>query len=526
MTARRAVRSAVVWGVILGYLVYTEIRQFSIDFPTVELREQFAQSLGSNTALAAIIGPARDLDTVGGYVSWRMFGLLVILGAIWALLVATRLMRGEEDAGRWEVLLAGRTRRRHAAVQAMLGLAAGWLVLWALIAVATVAGGRLPEVGFSVTESLFYATAATASAAMFLAVGALTSQLAATRRQANGLAAAVFGVAYLIRMVADSGTGLDWMRWLSPLGWVENLAPLTDPQPLALIPIVVLVVAASSAAIVLADRRDVGAGAWVRQPSARTSTALLESPGLLVVRLERWVAISWVVGLGLMALVFGVVAEAAAEGNVGVEGIEEVVGRLGGQEGGAKAWIGYEFLFVAAFVGFVAANQISAMWGEEGDGHLDHLLARPVSRARWLAGRVGFGVALLVAVGVATGVGGWVGLVLMDSDIGFMEMLGAGLNVTVPALFVLGVGTLLYGVAPRWAVRAIYALVLWTFLVELVGSSITTNEWLLDTAVLTHIGPVPADTLNWAALGWLVGLGGLAGVIGLLAFNRRDLVAG
>ena len=80
---------------------------------------------------------------------------------------------------------------------------------------------------------------------MFLAIGALTSQLSPTRRQANGLAAAVFGVSFLVRMAADTVAGLDWMRWASPLGWVENLHPLTGSQPLALVPILLLTVAAA-----------------------------------------------------------------------------------------------------------------------------------------------------------------------------------------------------------------------------------------------------------------------------------------
>ena len=46
-----------------------------------------------------------------------------MLGAVWALLVATRLTRGEEDAGRWELLLAGGTTRGRALSLVMAGLA-------------------------------------------------------------------------------------------------------------------------------------------------------------------------------------------------------------------------------------------------------------------------------------------------------------------------------------------------------------------------------------------------------------------
>ncbi len=396
-------------------------------------------------------------------------------------------------------------------------------MLWALTAALTVAAGSRPSVGFSASASLFYATAGTASAAMFLAVGAVTSQLGRTRRQANGIAGAAFAVAYLIRVVADSGAGRAWMRWASPLGWVENLQPLTGSRPLALVPVVLLVAVAAGAAVILAGRRDVGAAILTRREAATTRTRLLSGPTALVTRLERWVALAWIGGLATLALIFGVVARSAAEANLGDTSIEEAVGRLGGQAIGAAAWIGYEFLYLAALVAFAAAGQISALRNEEADGHLDNLVARPVSRRRWLAGRLGFAVALVALAGLACGIGGWVGVTSPHSDLGFATMVQAGVNLVAPALLVLGVGTLLYGLSARLAVPILYALVLWSFVVQIVGSSITTNHWLLDTSVLSHLGPVPATRPDWGAVAWLVALGVITGLAGLLVFDRRDL---
>ncbi len=160
-------------------------------------------------------------------------------------------------------------------------------------------------------------------------------------------------------------------------------------------------------------------------------------------------AVLWALTAGctLLAMVFGVVARSTAAGNVGVQMPEQVVGRLGGHQVGAAAWMGYEFLWIAALVAFAAAAQISGVRGEEADGHLDNLLARPVSRSTWLAGRLGFGVVLVLAAGLASGAGGWIGVAARHSAIGFRAMMQAGLNVTVPGLFILGLGTLLYGLA-------------------------------------------------------------------------------
>jgi ABC-2 type transport system permease protein len=236
--------------------------------------------------------------------------------------------------------------------------------------------------------------------------------------------------------------------------------------------------------------------------------------------------VSWIGGLAVLGVIFGVTARSAAAGNVAVNSIEQQVSRLGSHPGSAAAaWIGYEFLYLGALVAFAAAAQISAVHGEEADGRLDNLLARRLGRGSWLAGRLGFGAVLMLAVGLAAGAGGWIGLAARHGGTGVAAMMQAGLNIAVPALFILGLGTLLYGLAPRLAAPVLYAVVLWSFLIEIIGSSITSSHWLLDTAVFTHLGPVPATSLNWTAVGWLTGLALAAALAGIAAFRRRDLAA-
>ena len=104
-------------------------------------------------------------------------------------------------------------------------------------------------------------------------------------------------------------------------------------------------------------------------------------------------------------------------------------------------------------------------------------------------------------------------------------MLAAGLNTAVPGLVVLGVGALLYGLAPRLAAPVLYALVLWSFVVETFGTSLTDNRWVLDTSLMTHLGPVPAADLQWPTIALLLAAAALAAVLGAIAFGRRDLVS-
>lgn len=524
-TAIRAARPALVWGVLFGLLIANEALTYHSTFPTAASRQEFAASFGGNAGLSAVIGPGRQLDTIEGVVAWRMFGLMLIVGAVWGLLTATKLLRGEEDSGRWELLLSGRTSRRHATVQALVGLGVGWLVLWVVTASITVAVGSRATVGLSVSQSVVYALAGCASAAVFLAVGALASQLAGTRRQANGMAAAVFGVAYLIRLLADAGLGLEGLRWASPLGWIENVRPLTDPQPWAFLPVAVLVVGLTLATIGTAGRRDVGVAAWSRRRSTAPGLDAVTRPASLwslAWYLERWVVLAWIVGLGLLALVFGITAGVAADAGFG-SNVDETVGRLGGSGSVMEAWVGYEFLYLAAILAFAAATQIASLRDEEAEGHLDNLLVRPVTRSRWLLGRLTVAATLVVGSGAAVAVGGWAGV--SGHGIGLVPMLEAGLSTAVPGLVVLGLGALIYGTLPRLAAPTLYVLVLWSFLVETFGTSLTDNQRILDTSLLTHLGPVPAADLNTPAVLTFLGSALALTALGLLGFRRRDLSA-
>ena len=71
----------------------------------------------------------------------------------------------------------------------------------------------------------------------FIAVGGLTSQLFGTRRRASGAAGLTLGATFLLRMVADGSSGLGWLRWFTPFGWLEELRPFADERrvPLALL---------------------------------------------------------------------------------------------------------------------------------------------------------------------------------------------------------------------------------------------------------------------------------------------------
>jgi ABC-2 type transport system permease protein len=520
--ARRAVRSGAAWGLVFGLFIVVQTHAYTSTYKTQAARDLLARSYGSNVAMNALLGSERAVNTVAGFASWRFVGILSVLGSIWGLLTSTRLMRGEEDAGRYDLLLAGPTTRRRAGGQALAGLGAGLLALFALTVAGAIVTGRSPSAGFSLAQCLYFSVTLVAGAAMFLAIGALASQLASTRRRAAAMAGVVFGLAYALRMVADTNQGLHWLIWLSPLGWVEETRPLTHPNPVALLPVLILLIAVTAVTLQLAGTRDAGAASLPGRDSAPPHLTLLGRPAGLAVRLMRPVALAWLFAVAAFAVLIGTTAESSAQDAAGSQGIQQAIGRLGGHGSLVADGIGLEFLILALLTALIAVGQITAMRTEEADGYLENLLVRPVSRVAWFAGRLGLSCLLLLAAGLLAGMGAWAGVASQPSGIRFWSLLTAGLNVVPPALFLLGLGALVLGAWPRLTSHVVYGYLAWSFLVEFAGGVIHTSHWLLDTSVFFHMVPAPAASPDWSSMAVLTGLGVAGAVLGGLLLGRRD----
>ncbi len=522
LTARKSVRSGVIWGYIFGIAIASSAVSYTRIYKTPAQRDALAAAYGSNKATSALFGPAPQLQTVAGFTVFKISMTLMFLGAVWGLLTSTRLLRGEEDNGRWELLLAGQITRRGAAVQALGGLSAGVFTLWALTGLLTVLTGLDSSVGIAAGAALYFALAMAATAVMFLAAGALTSQLAATRRQAASYAAWFLGVSYAVRMIADAGVGLHGLIWASPLGWVEELQPLTAPQPLALLPVIAFTAVLAAVAVRLAGTRDVGAGVVPDRASGRPHLRLLSGPTGLAIRLARPAVLSWWAAIAVSGLLFGLIARSAGTTISGAS-VQQVFSKLGAPGTGADAALGVCFLILAVLAAFAAAGQITAARSEESAGRLDHLLARPVSRSWWLAGRLLVAVVALLAGGVAAGVFAWLGAASQHAGLSFGTLVEAGLNVVPPAIAILGISVLPLGLRPRVTPIAVYALLGWSLLVVIIGGIGATSHWVLDTSVFHQMASAPAVPPHWEANGVMVAIGVASALTGGIAFNRRDL---
>lgn len=520
-TGRKGVRSGSLWGLVFGFYVATQALTYATSYKSLASRHVLVQEFGKNVGISALVGPATRIGTVAGFTAWKCLTVLAIIGAVWGILTSTKLTRGEEDAGRWELLLTGGVTRKSAAQQALLGLAAGAAALFVLTAIITAAVGHSSKVEISAGGAVYFSLAITSSAFMFLAIGALCAEVATSRRQAAGLASALLGASYALRMVADSGASLSWLRWATPLGWVEELQPLTKPRPIAFVPIVVTIVLFGLTAVVVAGRRDLGTGSLPDQTSIDRIRRLPTTPVGLGLYLSRSTLIAWSVSIIAYGLLLGSIAKSGGKIITSSRTLRLAFARLG--VSGAEAYLSVALLILAVALSFVAVGQANATRGEESSGQLENLLVRPYSRFEWLVERTVQGVVVLAVGGVLAGVATWGGAVSDGAHVGFSALLESGLNVAVPAVLLLGVGMFAIAIIPRFVSTVTYGLLALFFLIEILGSAVNLNHLVLDLSAFHQMAASPAAPINWTANAVMVVVALSLTCIGLAVFQRRDL---
>lgn len=440
-------------------------------------------------------------------------------------MTSTRLVRGEEDAGRWELLLAGRTTRRAAMLQVLAGLAVSALVMWATMSCVVALVGGSSSVKIGVSAAVFYSATVMSAAVMFLAVGVLASQLAATRRAAAAYAGAALGSAFLVRMSADTVSGLAWLRWASPLGWLEQARPLTGSHPAPLGLALLVAGGCGYTAVRLAGGRDLGSAVLGNRSGGRAHLGSVDSVLGLVRREVQGVATAWLAGTAVLAGVIGSETSLAARALSDSESAAKVLVRLGGTKGVGRAYLGVSFELVALLLILTVANQVTALRDEEASGRLDNLLSQPVSRPRWLGARVGVALGWIVAIASSAGLVVWATTGDQHLGISWVRYVEGAVNLAPAALVVLGLGVLVFGTKPRLTRPAVYGYTAWALLAQLLAAAVPSARWAADTSVLHQMGAVPARSLDWWSAAAMTAVAVSAATVGALAFFRRDMAA-
>jgi ABC-2 type transport system permease protein len=491
---------------------------FKTGYKTAASRAAVYATTAHDAALTALAGPIFG-SSVGALTAWKYGGASAALAALMSIFIVTRHTRGDEEAGRLE-LVGSTTVGRHTALAVGLALAAAASCLLAVL----IAAG-LAVVGLPATGSVAIGLAVASCGLVFAAVAGVTAQLAGSARGARGSAIGLLVTVYVLQSVAASAAGLHWLGWLSPVYWAEQVRAFAGDRwavlalPLACTAVIAIV------APVLESRRDVGAGLVQPRPGPAAAGRTLRSPLALAWRLQHGSFIGWAVGTLLLGVAVGSVAKGIGSMLGSGKGIREAVTRLGGQAGLSDAYLAAIMSLVGLAAAGYAISAVLRLRSDEAAGRADPLLATAMGRIGWSASQLVVAAAGAAIVLAAAGLGAGISYGSQVGGIGVQlpRLLGAALA-QLPAVLVLaGVAVLLVGMLPRICVGAAWAALAVVALLVLLGPTLRLAQWVQDISPFSHVPRLPGGTVSAAPLIWLSVIAVALAAAGLAGLRRRDI---
>ena len=516
--ATRQVRrgTAVILFVVPGLsaLVVAQYRQTFAD----ALDGASLQALAENPAIRTLFGTPVALDDPGGFTVWRTGTFGAVLVGVWALLTATRITRGEEDAGRWDLLMAGRLR-----LPTVVGFHLG-VVVAAQLLVGCALAAAMTLAGTDVMGSVRYGTAIGLVGVFFAAVGTCTAQLVADRRTAAGIATAVLGTGLLLRMIADGVPSAAWLRWLTPFGLLAETGPYSADR---VAPLVVLFVAGAlvaALATAISRARDLGAGAIPVADTRPARTRLLSSLPRFAVRRSLRGLFGWAVGLGAYFLLIGLLASSLTGFLTDNPRFAELAAEAGFTRlGTVEGYVGALYGLLGIPLGIYAASRVSADAADEAEGRFTMLYALPVSRTGWARASAAVATVACLMLAMVAGAATWLGTGWVGAPLGPWDALSGALNAVPVSLLCLGAALLALGWAPR-AVLPIGVLpAAGGYLLYVLAQSFGWPQWMTSLSPFAHVAAVPAAPPDWPGTLGILAIAVALATAGAVGFSRRDL---
>ncbi len=502
---------------VIGGVTAAVVAQYAVTFADPQAASGLAL-IAENPAIRVLFGAPRALDTAGGFTVWRIGMFTAVAAAVWGVTAATRLTRGEEDAGRTSLLLAGPLTPARLQAQRLMVLL-GWQALLAgtiwVALLATGAAGRGAAV---------YASGIGLVAVFYTAVGGLCGQLAGSRHAATEWSFVVFAAGVLLRMVGDARADWAWWGWLSPFGLVSASAPYAGDR---LLPLVVLAAAGlgvGAVGVALAGGRDVGAGLVpVRRNQSGRFWLLRSVTGFAVRRtLPGWRG--WAIGLGAYFALIGALSVSLTEFLVANPRFAELASRAGFAElTTVQGYVAALLFLLPVPLGLFGALQLGLDAADEERGRLTLILTLPLARLHWALVRLAVVVVACCLLAISTGFAVYLGASTAGAPLGLDEAVAGAVNALPATLLAVAAAQLALGWAPRAVVAVGATPVVGGFVVWTLAGTFAWPGWVAALSPFDHLTTVPATSPDWTGAVAMVLISIALAGLGLVGHRRRDL---
>jgi ABC-2 type transport system permease protein len=510
---RDRVRIAV-WILAILVVVISTVASVKGLYPTQADLDTAAAASEDNAAAIIFNGPPQGLDTVGGQVAFQTGTFGLILMGLMSIFMLARATRGEEEAGRSELLRSLPLGDHALPGAALLTVTAMNVATGALVALA------LAVLGLPATGSVVFGLSFTAFGLLLTAVTLIAAQVTENTRVVYGIGGLVLGMSFVMRAVGDIGDGT--VSWLSPIGWAQKTRPYAGEAWWPFVIIMATTALLAWGASVLSRHRDIGAGLVAPRAGRVHAAPSLGSPIGLATRIQRGAFIGWGAGLVVLAVAYGSITDSIHEFVKDNKSLADIVAAQG-QGTIVEQYLAMSFRILALVSAAFAIQAVQRIRNEEMNTRAELVLATAVSRIRFAASHLALSFGGTLVILAVAGAGFGVSDAIVTGDPDAMLKSFVGMIVFTPAVWLLAAFTIaLVGTVPRASAWS-WALLGVCFVIGFFGQLLDLPQWIVDLSPFQHVPQYPAAALTASPLVLLVAVSAALTAVGLGGLRRRDI---
>lgn len=503
-------------------------------------------AMGTLAQFFRFLGDPYQIQTAEGFITYRILELFVPLAiSFWPILAGVRLVRGEEERGSMDVLLATPRSRVRLLLARLAALLSALILIGLLFALGLLAGQAKLEGHVTVVRTLLVGLNLSLLAFFFGSLALLFSQFTLSRAVAAGWASALLVFTMLLDSTGRVLNG-SWIQYLSPFYYYNlnrPLIPSFPDQPMAAVLLAGLALLCIGASLLLFVRRDIGGLAFSRSgrrqaDNHRVASSLNQAEHALstrsVIFQTLWrdglAAFWWEVGVLFVCVYCFLLALDAQQVLYQVIRENALLRQLvfDTPVNTNAALLGtFLFTFMPALV-VAFAFTLALKWSSDlENGRLEVLFSTPQTRGKVLLARFGANTLVILVAPLVTWLVVLLGAQLAHLPVNQGRIFAASFNMLPMALITIG---LVYALAGRLHYASLVSLIsiyiVLAFMEELLEGTITMPVWLMDLSIFHLYGNPVFLGVNWTNFLAMTAVAFVLLLIGLFQFRCADIKLG
>ncbi|MCI8669659.1 MAG: ABC transporter permease [Lachnospiraceae bacterium] len=491
-------------------------------YPTQADRQIVAESM-SNPVMVAMMGKAygKDNYSLGALMSQQSLLFTIVAVAIMNILIVNRNLRGDEEAGRIELIRSKSTGRLFNVLATTI-VCVGINILLSLLVGLSLTALNIESINF--VGSMMFGIVLGISGIMFAAITACINQLLTNSKASLGFSFAILGISYFVRAIGDIGN--ENVAVLSPLGWIMRAQVYVENKIWPVILSIVISVVFILLAFLINSKRDLGIGLFHEKTGRDSGSVFLHGPLGLVVKILRVEYLAWIIAYIILGISFGAMLE---EIRTQLESNGLMLQILACDSNSGELL--YQFINVitsifAMITTIPVITTIIKIREEEITNRIECLISKSITRRKLLSAFLICSIFISIVLQLIFAVSFWISgnQVIGDTPFELSDMLKAACAF-IPAIWIIaGAAIAVIGLIPRITIL-VWAFLAYSFFVSYFGSMLNLDKWMMKLSPYVNVPNTFADGTDWIKLVVFILISAILTIVGYLGYGKRDLQA-